>query len=158
MERKAEALDRDRRKLNLVLSHVPEPRETEKMDSNGVETLHQMIQRGTPAKSAWSQQRLGAFSSVQKGPRPILMSFDTETDKHNFLKLAKQLTQEGLRFDDYLTRSQQKQRKALSVGFDALKAKGHKPFYRRSTLMYCHAGETHICGQNKARTAPKALP
>ena len=128
---------------------------------NGLAALCQILDNKTKDvfdDLAKKHQRLDAVSSAKKGPRPILMFFQTVSDRHTFLKQAKYLRQAGLRFDDNLSRPQQKQRGALSVDFDALQAKGDRPFYRGSTQRYRHVDKTYACHRNQASIAPTAQP
>ena len=71
-------------------------------------------------------------------------------DKHTFLKHVKHLKEVGLRYDDDLTRLQQKQRQDLSADFNTLKSTGHKPIYRGSSLKFRHADKTRTCERDGA--------
>ena len=75
-------------------------------------------------------------------------------DKHTFLKHAKHLKEVGLRYDDDLTRLQQKQRQDLSEDFNTLKSNGHQPFYRGSSLKFRHADKTRTCKRDGANRVP----
>ena len=97
--------------------------------------------------------RLGRPSSR---PRLLSVYFTSLEEKHALLKHAKTLRQAGIRCDDYLTRQQQQERQVLSEDFTALKAKGHKPFFRGSELKYYYAGKMHNCKQSQAQKAPSA--
>ena len=97
--------------------------------------------------------RLGRPSSK---PRPLLVCFASEKEKHAFLQHAKTLRQAGIRCDDHLTRLQQQERQVLSEDFNALKAKGHKPFFRGSELKCYYADKMHNCKQSQAQKAPAA--
>ena len=90
----------------------------------------------------WEQLRLGTFRPDQERPRPVRMQFNSMNDKHIFLKHAKHLKEVNLRYDDDLTRLQQRQRQDMAADFDTLKSKGHKPFYRGSSLKFRHADKT----------------
>ena len=72
------------------------------------------------------------------------------------MKYAKTLRQGGIRCDDNLTRLQQQERQGLSEDFSALKAKGHKPFFRGSELKLYYADKMHTCTQSQAQKAPRA--
>ncbi len=102
------------------------------------------------------QGRMGTYCPDEKKPRPIRLVFKSMTDKHAFLKHAKHLTEVSLRYDDDLTRLQQKQRQDMSADFDTLKSKGHKPFYRGSSLKFRHADKTRTCRRHGAIRAPDA--
>ena len=104
----------------------------------------------------WAQSRLGTFRPDQKRPRPIRVHFKTLSDKHTFLKYAKHLKQVNLRYDDDLTRFQQKQRQDMAADFDTLKSKGHKPFYRGSSLKFRHVDKMRTCKRHGAIKAPDA--
>ena len=75
-------------------------------------------------------------------------------DKHLFLKHAKHVTEVGLRYDDDLTRLEQKQRQDLSGDFNTLKSKGHKPLYKGSSLTSRHAEKTRTCKRDGANRVP----
>ncbi len=84
-------------------------------------------------ESEWiSNKRMGKFSPNSTKPRPVLIEFLSMEDKHKLLKMSKQLRQNGLRLDDWLTESQQKERGTLNADFQILKGKGYKPFFRGS--------------------------
>ena len=85
-----------------------------------------------------------------------MCTFGSNNDKHAFLKHAKHLKEVGFRYDDDLTRLQQKERQDLSADFNTLKTKGHKPFYRGSSLKFRHADKTRTCRRNGASRAPDA--
>ena len=99
-------------------------------------------------------QRIGKYSENKR--RPFLLRFNTFSKKHLLLKSAKALRQNGLRCDDYLTRLQQQENKHLPEDFQALQAKGYKPFFKGSILMYSWAGDTYICGLGQASNLPAA--
>ncbi len=90
-------------------------------------------------------------------PRPVLIDFSSIEDKHKFLQLSKQMRQNGLRLDDWLTEQQQKERGILDNDFQALKEKGYKPFFRGSVLMYRRSDKACVCQKDKADTVPLAL-
>lgn len=85
------------------------------------------------------------FPPAKKGPKPLLMSFETVTDEDSVCQHADHLEQAGLRFDDYLTRCQQKQTGALFLDFDSLKAKENRPLHRASISKFGHADNTYNC-------------
>ena len=62
--------------------------------------------------------------TVLQPARPAVMPFDTMNENHVFLKHAKQLKPTGVKWDDDLTRQQQKERQGLSADFQTLKTKG----------------------------------
>ena len=157
MDRQAEALDRETRKLNLVVYNVPE--ETKEDREDQVETFCSLLDKCMPDGReveglGWEQEKIGTYCSAQKRPRPVRLIFATMSDKHVFLKHAKHLKEVGLRYDDDLTRLQQKQREDMSADFSTLKSKGHKPFYRGSSLKFRHAEKTHTCKRDKANRVP----
>ncbi|KAL8987771.1 MAG: hypothetical protein Q9169_008653 [Polycauliona sp. 2 TL-2023] len=124
-----EDLDRSARSKNLVLYGVPE-------DSQSA--IQTDLDRGVD-----SVHRLGRYSAKQSKPRPLKLCFSTIQEKHEFLKIAKDLrTSKGIRCDDDLTRLQQQQREDLSADFQTLKSKGYTPFLRGSQLRYRSLKET----------------
>jgi len=64
--------------------------------------------------------------------------------------MAKDFRQAGFRLDDDLTRSQQAERKTLSLDFQALKTKGYQPYFRGSLLRYYSNNRAHTCAKGKA--------
>ncbi len=160
MDRKAEALDREKRQLNLIVYNV---QETAEEDDNGAEAFSSLLDECMPdgrsgegVPDEWAQLRLGTYCPDQDRPRPIRVLFKSMNDKHAFLKHAKHLKEVSLRYDDDLTRLQQKQRQDMSADFDTLKSKGHKPFYRGSSLKFRHADKTRTCKRHGANRAPDA--
>jgi len=113
-----------------------------------------------------SNKRMGRFSPNARKPRPVLIGFSSteassteasSTDeKHKFLKLSKQLRQNGLRLDEWLTEVQQKERCTLDADFQTLKGKGYKPFFRGSVSMYRRNDKACVCQKDKADTVPPA--
>jgi hypothetical protein len=106
-----------------------------------------------------SNKRMGRFSPNARKPRPVLIGFSSTEEKHKFLKLSKQLRQNGLRLDDWLTEFfevQQKERCTLDADFQTLKGKGYKPFFRGSVLMYRRNNKACVCQKDKADTVPPA--
>lgn len=158
LDREAEALDRERRQLNLILYNV---QETATEDDDGLATLESLLDKCMPdgrncEGTVWHQERLGTHCPDQKRPRPIRLIFKSLDVKHTFLKHAKHLKEVSLRYDDDLTRLQQKERQHMSADFDTLKSKGHKPFYRGSSLKFRHADKTRTCNRHGANRAPDA--
>ena len=89
-------------------------------------------------------KRLRTCSSDQNTQRPVLVIFETMDDRHtySFLKHAKELKSAGIKWDDYLTRQQQKERQGLTTDFQTLREKGYKPFFQGSQLKYRAADQT----------------
>ena len=54
-----------------------------------------------------SNKRNGRFSPTTRKLRPVLIEFTSVADKHKLLKMSKQLHQNGLTLDDWLTELQQ---------------------------------------------------
>jgi len=103
-----------------------------------------------------SNKRMGRFSPNSRKPRPVLIEFPSIEEKHKLLKMSKHLRQNGLRLDDWLTESQQKERGTLNADFQTLKGKGYKPFFRGSVLMYRRNDKACVCQKDKADTVPLA--
>ena len=129
LDQKAETAARESNKLSLVLYGVSEEFK-DKLDEADI-----------------------ASSSK---PRPLLIKFASDEEKHGLFKYTKTLRQAGIRCDDFLTRQQQQGRQVLSEDFLALEAKGHTPFLRGSELKYYYADKTHTCKQSQAQKAPAA--
>jgi len=72
------------------------------------------------------------------------------------LKTSKQLRQNGLRLDDWLTESQQKETGTLIADFQILEGKGYKPFFRFLVLMHRCNNMACLCQTDKADTVPLA--
>ena len=152
LDRKAEGVQRRARQLDLVLYNLPEEAEEEKDDDAIATLVWRTACAATAPEFTIKVKRLGARS---KGHRPVLVTFDTMDDKHTFLKYANTLKPTGVKWDDYLTRQQQSERRSLATDFQALKTKGYKPFYRGSVLKYRIADKTHNCSMGQALKAPK---
>jgi len=86
----------------------------------------------------------------------VLIEFPSIQEKHKLLKMSKQLRQNGLRLDDWLTELPQKERGTLNAAFQTLKGKGYKPFFRGSVLMYRCNDKACVCQKDKADTVPLA--
>ncbi len=95
-------------------------------------------------------ERIGQFIADRTKPRPVRLVFSTLLQKHGFLRMAKALRQAGFRLDDDLTRSQQAERKTLSLDFQDLKTKGYQPYFRGSLLQYYSNNRVHTCAKGKA--------
>jgi len=68
----------------------------------------------------------------------VKLGFSSLIHKHHFLKFSKDFRQAGFRLDDDLTRSQQAQRKSLSL------------------LQYYSDNKNHTCVKGKADRIPAA--
>ncbi len=135
--------------------------DTAEEEDHGDETLNSLLEKCMPDEHpyeglTWEQARLGTFRPDQERPRPIRIHFNLLGDNHTFLKHAKHLKGVNLRYDDDLTRFQQRQRQDMAADFDTLKSKGHKPFYRGSSLKFRHADKTRTCNKHGAIRAPDA--
>ncbi len=103
-----------------------------------------------------SNKRKGRFSPNARKPRPVLIEFSSVEDKHKLLRMSKQLHQNSVTLDDWLTELQQQQRCTLDANFQTLKAKDFKPFLRGSVLMHRCNDEACVCQKDKADTVPLA--
>jgi len=103
-------------------------------------------------KPHWiSHKRMGRFSPNARKPRPVLIGFSSVEQKHKFLKLSKQLRQNGLRLDDWLKEVQQKERCTLDADFQTLKGKATSPFSEAQYL--CTAATTrHVFARKTKQT------
>ncbi len=147
-------MDRQYRQLNLVVYNMPDTAEEDG-------TFPSLLGKCMPDDPffedlKWESSRLGTFCLDQERPRPIRMHFKSMSDKQTFLKHAKHLKQVNLRYDDDLPRLQQRRRQEMAIDFESLKSKGHKPFYRRSSLKFRHADKTRTCKRHGATRAPDA--
>ncbi len=66
--------------------------------------------------------------------RPLRITFKSLDAKHGFFRFNKALRSAGIRVDDDLTPTQQKERKELDGDFAQLKSRGHRPYFRGSVL------------------------
>ena len=131
--------------------NMPEPAEDE---DDGVGTCLVTFDKCMPDAHhwealEWEQLRLGTYSQDQERPRPIRVHYILVTDKHAFLKNVKHLKQVSVRNDNDLTRLQQKQRQDMAAAFDTLKSKGHKLFYRGSSLEFRIRHADKICTRKR---------
>ncbi len=101
-------------------------------------------------------ERIGKFVADSNKPRPVRLRFSSLIHKHSFLELSKAFRLAGFRLDDDLTKSQQAERKSLSLDFQSLKTKGYQPYFRGSLLQYYSDNKKHTCGKGKADTIPAA--
>ena len=100
--------------------------------------------------------RVGTCSSEQNKHRPVVVKFQSVNNKHTFLKYAKQLKPAGIKWDDYLTRQQQKERQGLAADLQTLREKGYKPFFRGSQLKYRTADRPKTAGQDMLSRLPQS--
>jgi len=101
-------------------------------------------------------ERIGKFVADRTKPRPVRLVFSSLMHRHYFLKFSKDFRQAGFRLDDDLTRSQQAERKSLSVDFQSLKTKGYQPYFRGSLLQYYSDNrKPHMC-EGKSRQNPSS--
>ena len=107
-------------------------------------------------RRVFSQKTQLTEEEAGKGKNWLVTVLDTKKDKHFFLKHTKHLKEVSLRYDDDLTRLQQSERQDLSADFNILRTKGHKPFYRGSSLKFRHAGKMCTCKRNGANAASVA--
>ena len=97
-------------------------------------------------------EQLGKFVAERDKPRPVRLVFSSLIHKHSFLEFSKDIRQAEVRLDDDLTRSQQAERKSLSLDFQSLK--GYQPYFRGSILQYYSDNKNHMCGKGKADAIP----
>ena len=148
---------------HLIVYNV---QETAEEDDNGVEAFFSLMDECMPdgrhcVPNEWSQSQLGAYCPDQNRPRPIRVLFESMNDTHTFLKHAKHLREVSLKSNNDLTTCllegcSPKERQEMSADFDTLKSKGHKPFYRGSSLKFRHADRTRTCRRHGATRAPDA--
>jgi len=133
-----EERERQTRQCALVLYGLKEldvqpPKTVKFEDNSSVDLLADTLPKWEEPDEAvhWtSYKRMGRFSPSARKPRPVLIEFFLLEEKHKLLKMSKQLRQNGLRLDDWLTELQQKGKCTLDAEFQTLKGKGYKPFFR----------------------------
>jgi len=165
-----EKIKRDQKSLNLVMYNIPEEGERAKNRFEALKTLNTELH--TAVETALDKhgekdleklftclvaaERIGKFVADRTKPRPVRLVFSSLIHRHNFLKFSKGFRQAGFRLDDDLTRSQQAERKSLSLDFQSLKTKGYQPYFRGSLLQYYSDNKNHTCVKGKADRIPAA--
>ncbi|DBA99472.1 TPA: hypothetical protein ACH3X3_012062 [Trebouxia sp. C0006] len=163
-DRQFEEISRDHKSFNLVMYNIPEEGEKAKNRFEAIKTVAKEFDAAVEvAMSEYTVdeetmktvlpttiERIGQFTADRTKPRPVRLVFSTLLQKHGFLRMAKVLRQAGFRLDDALTRSQQAERKTLSLDFQDLKIKGYQPYFRGSLLQYYSNNKVHTCAKGKA--------
>ena len=163
-DRQFEEISRDHKSFNLVMYNIPEEGEKAKNRFEAIKTVAKEFDAAVEvAMSEYTVdeetmktvlpttiERIGQFTADRTKPRPVRLVFSTLLQKHGFLRMAKALRQAGFRLDDDLTRSQQAERKTLSLDFQDLKIKGYQPYFRDSLLQYYSNNKVHTCAKGKA--------
>ncbi len=162
-DRQFEEISRDHKSFNLVMYSIPEEGEKAKNRFEAINTVAKEFDAAVEvAMSEYTvdeeymktmpttMERIGQFTADRTKPRPVRLVFSTLLQKHGFLRMAKVLRQAGFRLDDDLTRSQQAERKTLSLDFQDLKIKGYQPYFRDSLLQYYSNNKVHTCAKGKA--------
>ncbi len=169
-DRQFEKIKRDQKSLNLVMYNIPEEGERAKNRFEVLKTLNTELD--TAVETALDKygekdleklftcivaaERIGKFVADRTKPRPVRLVFSSLIHRHHFLKFSKDFRQAGFRLDDDLTRSQQAERKSLSLDFQSLKTKGYQPYFRGSLLQYYSDNKNHTCVKGKADRIPAA--
>ena len=97
----------------------------------------------TGSSQSFILERLGKLVPRHDRPRPLRITFANEVQKHGSLKCSKEFRAAGIRPDDDLTKSQQKQRNDLSGDFQLLK-RGYRPYFRGSRLPTTPKQDKHM--------------
>ena len=166
-DRQFEKIKRDQKSLNLVMYNIPEEEERAKNRFEAMNTLDTEL--NAAFKTALNKhgekelfappvaaERIGKFVADSNNPRPVRLVFRSLIYKHSFLEFSKDFRLAGFRLDDDLTKSQQTERKSLSLDFQRLKTKGYHPYFRGSLLQYYSDNRNHTCGKGKANTIQAA--
>ena len=164
-DRQFEKIKRDQKSLNLVIYNIPEEAERAKNRFEAMKTMDTELNAAFntalnkhEGKELFANpvaaDRLGKFVAERNKPRPVRLMFSSLMHKHSFLGFSKDFRQAGFRLDDDLTRSQQAERKNLSLDFQSLKTKGYQPYFRGSVLQYYSDNKNHMCGKGKADAIP----
>ncbi|DBA72304.1 TPA: hypothetical protein ACH3X2_010549 [Trebouxia sp. C0005] len=103
-EQRLEELERCAKQQNLILYNVTEGDE---------EKVHEVCSEAFAEKP----KRLGQRHTGNDHARPLRLTFETVSMKHEFLRNAKTLRAKVIRVDDDLTRAQQQEREGLSDDF-----------------------------------------
>jgi len=160
-DRKFEEISRDRKSLNLVMYNIPEEGEKAKNNFEALKTVAKEFDAAVETALDYDEEsisrilpttveRIGQFIADHTKPRPVRLVFSNLLQKHGLLHMAKDFRQAGFRLDDDLTRSQQAERKTLSLDFQDLKIKGYQPYFRDSLLQYYSNNKVHTCAKGKA--------
>ncbi len=106
-----------------------------------------------------NEERIGKFVADRTKPRPVRLVFSSLIYKHSFLEFSKDFRQAGFRLDDDLTKSQQAERKSLSLDFQSLKTKGYQPYFRGpaglASAVLQRQRKPHMC-EGKSRQNPSS--
>jgi len=164
-DRQFEKIKRDQKSLNLVIYNIPEEAERAKNRFEAMKTMDTELNAAFntalnkhEGKELFANpvaaDRLGKFVAERNKPRPIRLVFSSLMHKHSFLGFSKDFRQAGFRLDDDLTKSQQAERKSLSLDFQSLKTKGYQPYFRGSDLQYYSDNKNHMCRKGKADAIP----
>ncbi len=169
-DRQFEKIKRDQKSLNLVMYNIPEEGERAKNRFEAMNTLDTELNAAVETAlnkhgekdmqklfaPPLAAERIGKFVADRTKPRPVRLVFSSLIYKHSFLEFSKDFRQAGFRLDDDLTKSQQAERKSLSLDFQSLKTKGYQPYFRGSLLQYYSDNKNHTCVKGKADRIPAA--
>ncbi len=128
----------------------------ERCAPKGSQRLHGEEDECESSEPEGTVERIGKFVADRTKPRPVRLVFSSLIYKHSFLEFSKDFRQAGSRLDDDLTKSQQAERKSLSLDFQSLKTKGYQPYFRSSLLQYYSDNKNHTCVKGKADRIPAA--
>ncbi len=103
-------------------------------------------------------ERIGKFVADRTNPRPVRLVFSSLIYKHSFLEFSKDFRQAGFRLDDDLTKSQQAERKSLSLDFQTLKTKGYQPYFRGSLeAVLQRQQKPHMCEEKSRQNTSSCM-
>ncbi|KAA6428352.1 MAG: hypothetical protein FRX49_01947 [Trebouxia sp. A1-2] len=105
------------------------------------------LQRLRLVRSAF---RLGKWKQDQSKPHAVLVELLFVAAKHTAFQASSRLRADSIRLDEDLTPQQMKQRRNMSVDFQCLKARGHKPFFRGVKLRFRDGAVIRTCAKNEA--------
>ncbi len=136
LETANERRDQLARSNNAMLFNIPEESNGARVIDTVKNVLATLPADGSRVETPVACVRIGApREGAAAKPRPIKAIFASTDAKHGLLKRGKDLRAKGFGVDVDLTPQQRAERTSKSDRFAALKAQGHKPFFRGSILM-----------------------
>ena len=156
LESRLDFLDERVRSKNMVIHGIPDtaplskPADLERFVKERLDSAVRGRNSVTVSQSITSVSHMGKPGSG----RSVLVEYDSTQAKHRAFAMSRELRRQGFHLRDELTPKQLQAQRSMEPDVAALRAKGYRPWFRRTALFYSNRGVPRQCKQGEAINVP----
>ena len=156
LESRVDFLDERVRSKNMVIHGIPDtvplskPADLERFVKERLDSAVRGRSSVTVSQSITSVSHMGKPGSG----RSVLVEYDSTQAKHKAFALSRELRRQGFHLRGELTPKQLQAQKSMEPDVTALRSKGYRPWFRKTTLFYSNRGVPKQCKRGEAISVP----